>query len=278
MFTYVKIIGITAFMLLTSFSPSNAEIVLDGVSSNHQEGLFNQAAVNIRAGMQGDFEIITCTTAYETNAFFDPTPGVFSLLDSGGCGGVDSCQLAIWTRLDDSAGASQIFCNWDLNTNVFAAGALRYSGVDINNPIIGVECGTGVGSIATAPSINTQPGSEVVWIVSLLRYNLVPKVTAQAENALFEATSSSGTQTIELFAASSTFEESGPTGEEEFELGTKSDNWRACTIALRAFQTNIPTRAELGNARGGGGIDDRRRVLCGEEEKGAGALICRIYY
>jgi hypothetical protein len=119
---------------------------------------------------------------------------VFSLLDSGGCGGVDSCQLAVWTRLDDSAGASQIFCNWDLNTNVFAAGVVRYSGVDINNPIIGLECETGVGSVATAPSIITQKGSEVIWIVSLLRYNLIPKVNAQAENVLFEATSSSGTQ------------------------------------------------------------------------------------
>ncbi|MGH7850788.1 MAG: IPTL-CTERM sorting domain-containing protein [Thermodesulfobacteriota bacterium] len=63
---------------------------------------------------------------------------------------------------------------------------------------------------------------------------------------MFEATSSSGTQTIELFAASSTFEESGPTGEEEFQLGTESDNWRACTIALRAVQSNIPTLSEWG--------------------------------
>lgn len=245
-YTYIKIFGVTAFMLLASLSPSNAEIILDGVSSNNQEGLFNQAVVNIPSGIEGDFEIITCTTAYETNAFFDPTPGVFSLLDSGGCGGVDSCQLAVWTRLDESAGASQILCNWDLNTNVFAAGVLRYSGVDTNNPIIGVECETGVGSVATAPSINTQKGSEVLWIVSLLRYNLIPKVNAQAENALFEVTSSFGTQTIELFAASSTFEESGPTGEEEFQLETESDNWRACTIALRAFQSNIPTLSEWG--------------------------------
>ncbi|MGH7892907.1 MAG: hypothetical protein ACREN0_11610, partial [Thermodesulfobacteriota bacterium] len=73
MYTYIKIIGVTAFMLLTSLSPSNAEIILDGVSSNNQEGLFNQAVVNIPSGIQGDFEIITCTTAYETNAFFDPT-------------------------------------------------------------------------------------------------------------------------------------------------------------------------------------------------------------
>ncbi len=246
MLTYLKIIGITAFMLLISLSHSNADIVLDGVSSNHQEGLFNQAAVNIPSGMQGDFEIISCTTAYETNTFFNPTPGVFSLLDSGGCGGVDSCQLAIWTRLDDSSGASQIFCNWDLNTNVFAAGVVRYSGVDINNPVIGVECDTGVGLVATAPSIDTQKGSEVIRIVSLLRYNLVPMVTAQAENELFEVTSSFGTQTIELFATSSTFEESGPTGEAEFQLETESDNWRACTIALRSFQTNIPTLSEWG--------------------------------
>jgi hypothetical protein len=241
-------------MLLTSLSASNAEIILDGVSSNHQEGLFNQAAVNVPAGIQGDFEIITCTTAYETNAFFDPTPGVFSLLDSGGCGGVDSCQLAIWTRLDDSAGASQIFCNWDLNTNVFAAGVLRYSGVDINNPIIGVGCETGVGSVATAPSIDTQKDSEVIWVVSLLRYNLTPMVTAQAENVLFEVTSASGTQTIELLAASSTFEESGPTGEEEFQLGTESDNWRACTIALRSVQTNIPTLSEWGMIAAAAGL------------------------
>jgi hypothetical protein len=246
MLTYLKIIGITAFILLTSLSLSNAEIVLDGVSSNNKEGLFNQAEVNVPAGIPGDFEIITCTTAYETNTFFDPTPGSFSLLDSGGCGGVDSCELAFWTRLDDSAGASQIFCNWDLNTNVFAAGALRYSGVDINNPIIGVDCGTGVGLVATAPSIDTQKGSEVLRVVSLLRYNVAPGVAAQAEKLLFEVTSASGTQTIELFAVSSTFEESGPTGEEEFQLGTSADNWRACTIALRAVEHQIPTLSEWG--------------------------------
>ncbi|HSC33725.1 MAG TPA: hypothetical protein VLG45_00485, partial [Thermodesulfobacteriota bacterium] len=67
-YTYIKIFGVTAFMLLASLSPSNAEIILDGVSSNNQEGLFNQAVVNIPSGIEGDFEIITCTTAYETNA------------------------------------------------------------------------------------------------------------------------------------------------------------------------------------------------------------------
>lgn len=183
------------------------------------------------------------------NSFLNPSPGDWSTIDSGECGGNEQCILGIFGRFDDSADSSDISCNWTDPTDAFSAGAFRYSGVDPGNPIIDSACNSGgLQSIITAPSVNTVPGSAVIVVV---QFGLLtdPGITTLADPVptgefIAIGISEFGEQT-ETLGLSILFPSGGPTGEIPLFPADNID-WRACTIALRAAPTSIPSLSEWG--------------------------------
>lgn len=211
---------------------------------NNVDNDITQGIIASGSGAAGDFEVIMCSTFSDGNNFFlNPTPGDWSELDSGQCGGSSACILGIFGRFDESADSSNIACNWTDTTSVFAAGSFRYSGVDIDNPIIAVACNSGTAGAMVAPSVITEPGSAVIGVTSVgADLNLV---TQDAVGSIFaQGFSSSAGEFTLIFASSFEFLKGGPTG--DIILGSTSSDWRACTIALRKVPTNIPTLSEWG--------------------------------
>ncbi len=151
-------------------SVSQADVVIEDIESNirfSSEMPFNNGIVETGSGSPGDYELIACGVVdpNESNNFSAPTPGNWNELDTGQCGGSFSCIGGIWGRFTNNPDSEDINCNWTELNFVFAAGSMRFSGVDGDNPIIDVACDTGTGtSTATAPSINTEAGSFVVRI------------------------------------------------------------------------------------------------------------------
>jgi len=160
-----------ALLFFTLALSSRAEIILRNSTGNGfgDEIAFTQFPALTPPGSPHDFEILTCTTTSTgSNFFFDPSPDVFTNLDSGSCDatnqGVGTCVLGLWQRVLSSAGGSENICSWNDPTRAFATASIRWSGVDSTNPIVDEECVTGFGATATAPSVNAEEGSEVVRI------------------------------------------------------------------------------------------------------------------
>lgn len=251
MLNKLKVFCFTVFIVVISVIQSHASIFLQDTTADGDADLvpFTQSLAQTGSGVPGDFEVLMCaTTSNGANSFLDPTPGPFSTLDQGSCGGGGDCILGIFTRFDDSPDETDNFCNWTVATRVFGAGSFRYSGVDTDDPVIGFDCDTGSGIIATAPSIFTEAGSVVIRVFSSGALNPV-MLDNQANQELqgsFTAVSVVGGQEFVLIHGESfAFQEEGPTGTDELNIEITAD-WRACTIALRMEPTNIPTLSEWG--------------------------------
>jgi len=248
MFKNIKLIlfSIPLFFLSVTASQAVVELVDTEESGirNNVDNDITQGIIASGSGAAGDFEVIMCSTFSDGNNFFlNPTPGDWSELDSGQCGGSGACILGIFGRFDESADSSNIACNWTDTTSVFAAGSFRYSGVDIDNPIIAVACNSGTAGAMVAPSVITEPGSAVIGVTSVgADLNLV---TQDVVGSIFgQGFSSSADEFTLIFASSFEFLKGGPTG--DIILGSTSADWRACTIALRMEPTEIPTLSEWG--------------------------------
>lgn len=248
MLNNVKLILFAIPLLLISVTASQAVVQLvDSESTGIRNDLDNnitQGVVASGSGLPGDFVVIMCSTFSDgNNLFLDPTPGNWLELNSGECGGSGACVLGIFARFDESADSSDITCNWTDQTSVFAAGSFRYSGVDIDNPIIAVACNSGAGGLVAAPSVNTEPGSAVIGVSSIgADLNLVTQ--DPVESIFAQGFSSLANEFNLIFALSFEFPQGGSTG--EIPMASTSADWRACTIALRMTPTTIPTLSEWG--------------------------------
>jgi len=254
MLNTLRLIAVTVFLYLLSAAASHAVVTLvDTESSGFRVNLDNNITSGVIAsgsGNPGDFEVVMCGTFSDgNNIFFDPSPGDWSTIDSGECGGNEQCILGIFGRFDDSADSSDISCNWTDPTDAFSAGAFRFRGVDPGNPILDSACNSGgPQSIITAPSVNTVPGSAVIVVIQL-GLLASPGITTLADPILageFNAIGISefGEQT-ETLGFSILSPSGGPTGEIPL-LPADNVDWRACTIAFRMAPANIPTISEWG--------------------------------
>ncbi|HVY56109.1 MAG TPA: IPTL-CTERM sorting domain-containing protein [Thermodesulfobacteriota bacterium] len=265
MFDYLFKSLAVALLFFTFALSSKAEIILRNNTGNGfgNEIAFTQFPVSTPPGGPHDFEILTCTTTSTgSNFFFDPSPDVFTNLDSGSCdttnqGMVGTCVLGLWQRALGSAGGSENTCSWNDPTRAFATASMRWSGVDFDNPIVEEECVTGFGATATAPSVNAEEGSEVVRIFNFgvsssnLRNNTT-QVQDGSIKILVIVDLEVDFQAVLLEALSFSNAAAGQTGEYQLFLPEEVGDeeaiapWRACTITLRPEVRNVPTMSEWG--------------------------------
>lgn len=212
---------------------------------------FTEGNVETGTGSPGDLEIIfTSTTSKGTNYFTGLAPGNWNELDQGGCGNNNHCILGLYSRIDDSSGSSDITFGWANPADIWIGASLRYSGTDPDNPVTAYACDTGYGVVATAPSVVTDGRSTVIrvavfgWDYSVNPNNGNVEKSAATEE-LFAGVFTTNNEFLYLKAYSEEFPHGGPTGTAEVG-GIYPQDWRACTIALRAASTSIPTLSEWG--------------------------------
>lgn len=179
-------------------------------------------------------------------------PGDWNEIDLGECGS-GFCIHGIWGGFTDNPNSENITCSWAENTNVSGAGSFRYTGVDPDNPIIGVDCAVGFDDFPTAPSIQTEAGSQVVRIFTYGNFfdvgvADVPENEANADPiSSYFASATGNFEFINSTGLSELFTEAGATGSLNLPL-QQIERWRACTIALRMqkIERNVPTMNEWG--------------------------------
>lgn len=257
-----KLIVLPVFVLfaLVALSDANAVVeVVDG-SANAFSSFPEFSSGTIATGGEtgddeaGDYVLIACaTTGFGANSFLPPAPGDWTELDTGQCGGA-GCVHGIWGSFTDTAAVEDITCSWNVPQLVFAAGSFRYRGVDVDNPIIDVACQSGTGTEAVAPSIISEPRSQVIRLATYSIEEFNPFIAeedpcffgpGQFSFAEFTACADFKNLNVTTTAFTITGFEGGPTGEASLELFGEAD-WRACTIGIRMEATTIPTLNEWG--------------------------------
>lgn len=255
-------IFVIALFFLSSVSQADVSIVdIESDIRFSSQAPFDNGAVSTGSGNVGDYVILGCGVVdpNELNEFLPPTPGNWTILDSAPCGGNFSCIGSAWGSFVDTPNSEEINCNWSEDNFVFAGGSMRFSGVDADNPIIGVACATGTGeTIATAPSIQTEAGSFVVRIYTfnpLTIPNLSPSTFASLGpgndgNIQYDSISLNTFQFIGSDGLADFFADAGPTGTRDLTFTEAPISWRACTIALRMGTPppapTVPTMSEWG--------------------------------
>ncbi len=245
-------------LLIISFEARANVGVEDSDSNNVTGGSFTSATVPTGLGQDGDYQLIACGVFTDNgNTFSAPTPGTWNELDNGICDDPDgNCFQGIWGRFTNNPASEDITCTWNISTSNFVAGSFRYNQVDPVDPIIAVACNSafeaGQNIIATAPSIETIAGSQVVRIYTYRNFNVGETSGNTNSNTdttgTYESISAPGTSEstvqrgdTELFLVD------GPTGTASIDAGFDAE-WRACTIALRMvnIERAVPTMSEWG--------------------------------
>ena len=251
------------FILVFSYSSSQATVLVEDVGSQVQANNngFGEAEIGIQDGVSGQYGIFSCSVPNNLgNVFNPPAPGVWTELDQGACAnGGTRCRHGIWAGFIDTPNSVFIDCSWTEFGTVFAAGSIRYNDVDRANPIIDIACSSGEGPLATAPSIITEAGSQVlrVYTASLLTFTTNFTNPAIASR-LFESGEwnsgavSDGANMFNL-GSSELAELAGPTGTASISGSDIDDfptnipfEWRACTIGIRMAKREVPTMSEWG--------------------------------
>ncbi len=266
-----KFLFLPIFVLSLLFvaTVSQADVSVVDIESDirfSSQAPFNDGPIATGSGSVGDYELIGCAVVdpNDVNSFSAPTPGAWTELDNGQCGGDFTCIGSVWGRFTDSPNSEGVNCNWSESNFVYAGGSMRFSGVDGNDPIIDLACSTGAGTDqATAPSIQTEAGSMVVRIFtfqSLTIPNIMPSTFANLDTSMgqliqYDSISLNTFQIIASDGVAEFFANAGPTGTDELTFApndiTTPTNWRACTIALRmgpppSFARAVPTMSEWG--------------------------------
>ena len=233
---------------------SQANVLVNDAGSNAgDEEPFTSAVVPSGSGQVGDYELIFCSILPDGPGivYSDPTPGTWDTLNTG-ISGEGEIALGIWGRFTNNAASEDISCNWNIVSAVFTTGSFRYNDVDPDNPIIAVACNSGLTETAVAPSVISEPGSQVVRIfASLFQSEFPPFAIHMSSNDEVSGSSTSeaneGEGLLILEAKTQLFIVDAPTetGEDSVNL-EQIDFWRACTIAIRMAPTNVPTMNEWG--------------------------------
>lgn len=250
-----------------SFSQANVLVESTAADVDFNFTPFSEATSNVGSGNVDDFVLSVCSTITSAgNTFNDPAPGIWTELDNASCGdGI--CVHGIWVKFTDSE-SNEITCSWTQPQVYIGFGVFRYTGVDLDNPIIDVECDSGTGALAIAPSIVTEPGSQVVRIFTggIIREQTSTVMTDDAQNNTTQELT--GFYSAALFSNSPTIPSIVNIGFSDFspnggDIGVETFNieqfffdpfvtilegpsWRACTIGIRMQTRNVPAVSEWG--------------------------------
>jgi len=160
----------------------------------------------------------------------------FTELDTENCGGSGNCKEGIWGGFTNKPASEMLTCSTTGTTLIFPIAALRYSNVNTINPVIGIQCSEANSLLATAPSIMTEAGPQVVRIFTSFTFSEdeTNNINVSPHTADFSIeTSLEGIQ-IASIGSSTFFYMAGATGTaDQAYIGLSPRNWRACTIALR---------------------------------------------
>jgi len=253
--------------LTLSFSAaSKAEIkIVNGFAGGHGDEVipFSEGSFELPAGPPGSFEMLVCATSSTGgNTFLDPVPDSLGAIGNASCqpSPQGTCVAGVWGQNTSSPDSREGLCRWTDPTTVYVAGVFRWIGVDPDEPITDMQCNTGIGQIAIAPSIDAEEGSGVVRVftfgVSFSEQIITANEVFQGSIFAFALSENiSGLQGVFLREFASVAEESGPT--EPFSVNLADEigepeaeaPWRACTIGLRADALSarpIPTMSEWG--------------------------------
>ncbi len=254
------------FFLTFSFTAASKAAVelVNGSAGGHGDEVtpFSEGFFELPAGPPGSFELLVCATSSTgSNTFLDPVPDSLATISIASCqpSPQGTCVAGIWGQNTSSPDYREGLCSWTDPTTVYVAGVFRWTGVDPNEPVTGIDCNTGIGQIATAPSINVEEGSGVVRVytfgVSFTDQFITANEVLQGSiSALALSENRDSFQGVFLREFASVAEESGPTGPfavnlaEEIGEPEAEAPWRACTIGLsaRSIARPIPTMSEWG--------------------------------
>lgn len=253
------------FFLTFSFSAaSNAEIELVNGSAGglSDEIPFSEGFFELPGGPPGSFELLVCATSSTGgNTFLGPIPDSLGTIDIASCAlsPQGTCVAGIWGQNTSSPDYREGLCSWTDPTTVYVAGVFRWTGVDPGEPITDIQCNTGAGQIATAPSITVEEGSGIVRVftfgVSFTDQFITANEVLQGSISSLAVSETRGSfQGVFLRELASVAEEGGPTGPFLIDLADEIGEpeaeapWRACTIGLRArsLAKPIPTMSEWG--------------------------------
>jgi hypothetical protein len=189
------------------------------------------------AGQAGNYLLLTCGAFKNppANAFNPPAPAIFTELDTENCGNSNTCMEGIWGGFTNNLASENLTCNTIGASLLFTAATLRYSNVNTMNPVIGIQCSEGNGLLATAPSIMTEAGSQVVRIFTSFAFteNLTNNITVNPQTASFSSEATVDGAQVSSIGSSTFFNSAGPTGTADQAYVGSFRDWRACTIALR---------------------------------------------
>ena len=232
---------LTLFLLFqSSFSQADVLIEDGGINTFKAAAIPGVMQIDVAsgAGQAGDYLLLTCGgfNNSSTNSFNAPAPAIFTELDTGNCGNNNNCIEGIWGGFTNNPASEMLTCSTTGTTLIFPIAALRYSNVNTINPVIGIQCSEGNSLLATAPSIMTEAGSQVVRIFTSFTFSEdeTNNINVSPQTADFSIeTSLEGIQ-IASIGSSTFFNMAGATGTaDQAYMGLSPRNWRACTIALR---------------------------------------------
>lgn len=250
-------------LLLPTFQKSYADVLIDSSNIGGIGGqiTFNEALVSLFEGNSENFILFSAVTfADGPNSFNLPAPGTWTQYSEQSCAG-GNCIHGIWGGYTGNGFIGNIVYSWTDPQYTAVGGYFRYTGVDSLNPVIEVACDTGTGSLATAPSVTTEPNSQVVRFYTTTRVGSANAVAGSQESdnpanqtnelpfddtismSVFSPAAGFGSQMI---GESEFFLNGGDSGTQTVELEPDNLGWSACTVGLRMQTRNVPTLSEWG--------------------------------
>ena len=246
---------VLVLFLIVAINDANAVVRVVDVDANAEAEfpeLFTSGTVDTGGETNdtqaGDYVLLICSTNGEgPNSFFPPVPDGWTELDTGLCGTAE-CIHGVWGSFRNTANIEEITCSWGEPHSVFVGGTFRYRDVDVSDPIINVACQSGSGNEAIAPSIISEPKSQVVRLATVsFPDDNCPNIVEEITTGVINACAETDVQNVLLTAFTTTGFDGGPTGEAVAEFSDDADAvWRACTIGIRMAPTPIPTMSEWG--------------------------------
>lgn len=237
-YIYLPLLFLSMFFNLPE-SYSDVLIENGGINSFSAAGIPGVMSLDVMTGpgQAGDYVLLTCGSFKNppVGSFNAPDPAIFTQLDAQPCGASNICISGIWGGFTNNAGSENLTCNTTGASLLFTAGTLRYSNVETMNPIIDIQCGSGNGLLATAPSVITEAGSQVIRIFTSFAFteDESDNIMVNPQTASFSSEATVDGGQVSSIGTSALFNTGGETGTADQAYVGSARDWRACTIALR---------------------------------------------